>query len=64
VGRVRAAGAWAFSNLVVTLFGDTAAQALSSSGPAGIALAFLVTVLTALLAVGALRVVVAGARRR
>ena len=64
VDRVRAAGAWAFSNLVVSLFGDTAAQALSASGPAGIAVALLVTVLTALLAVGALRMVVAGARRR
>jgi hypothetical protein len=64
VDRVRAAGAWAFSNLVVSLFGDAAAQALSASGPAGIAVALLVTVLTALLAVGALRMVVAGARRR
>jgi hypothetical protein len=64
VDRVRAAGAWAFSDLLASLFGDTAAQALSASGPAGIALALLVTVLTALLAVGALRVVVAGARRR
>ena len=64
VDRVRAAGAWAFSNLVVSLFGDTAAQALSASGPAGVAVALLVTVLTALLAVGALRMVVAGARRR
>ncbi|HET7551730.1 MAG TPA: hypothetical protein VFK04_10570 [Gemmatimonadaceae bacterium] len=64
VDRVRAAGAWAFSNIVVSLFGDAAAQALSASGPAGIAVALLVTVLTALLAVGALRMVVAGARRR
>ena len=64
VDRVRAAGAWAFSNLVVSLFGDAAAQALSASGPAGIAVALLVTVLTALLAVGALGMVVAGARRR
>jgi hypothetical protein len=64
VNRVRAAGAWAFSNLVVSLVGDTTARALSASGPAGIALALLVTVLTALLAVGALRMVVAGARRR
>lgn len=64
VDRVRAAGAWAFSNVVVSLFGDTAAQALSASGPAGIAVALLVTVLTALLAVAALRMVVAGARRR
>jgi hypothetical protein len=62
--RVRAAGAWALSNVVVTLFGDTAAQALSSSGAAGLAVALLVTILTALLAVGALRVVVAGARHR
>jgi hypothetical protein len=64
VDRVRAAGAWALSNLVVSLFGDAAAHALSSSGPAGVAVALLVTVLTALLAVGALRMVVAGARRR
>ncbi|HEY9448966.1 MAG TPA: hypothetical protein VIQ60_04400 [Gemmatimonadaceae bacterium] len=64
VDRVRAAGAWALSNAVVSLFGDTAARALSSSGAAGLAIAVLVTVLTAILAVGALRVVVAGARRR
>ncbi len=64
VDRLRAASAWAFSNLLASLFGDTAAQALSASGPAGIALALLATVLTALLAVGALRMVVAGARRR
>jgi hypothetical protein len=64
VDRVRAAGAWALSNAVVSLFGDTAARALSSSGAAGLAIAILVTVLTAILAVGALRVVVAGARRR
>lgn len=64
VDRVRAAGAWAISNLVVSLFGDATARVLSASGPAGIALALLVTVLTALLAVGALRMVVAGARRR
>lgn len=64
VDRVRAAGAWALSNLAVALFGDTTARALSASGPAGIAVALLVTVLTALLAVGALRMVVAGARRR
>lgn len=64
VDRVRAAGAWALSSLVVSLFGDTAAQALSASGAAGIAVALLVTVLTALLAVGALRMVVVGARRR
>lgn len=62
--RMRAAGSWALSNLVVSLFGDTAARALSSSGAAGVAVALLVTVLTALLAVGALRMVVAGARRR
>lgn len=64
VERVRAAGAWAFSNLVVSLFGDTAGQALSASGPAGIVAVLLITLLTALLAVGALRMVVAGARRR
>ncbi|HEU4586984.1 MAG TPA: hypothetical protein VFR95_14615 [Gemmatimonadaceae bacterium] len=62
--RVRAAGSWALSNVVVTLFGDTAAQALSSSGAAGLAVALLVTILTALLAVGALRMVVASARHR
>jgi hypothetical protein len=62
--RVRAAGAWALSNVVVALFGDTAAQALSSSGAAGLAVGLLVTILTALLAVGALRMVVAGARHR
>ncbi len=62
--RVRAAGTWALSNVVVALFGDTAAQALSSSGAAGVALALLVTILTALLAVGALRTVVASARHR
>lgn len=62
--RVRAAGAWAVSNVAVALFGDTAAQALNSSGAAGLALALLVAILTALLAVGALRVVVAGARHR
>jgi hypothetical protein len=62
--RIRAAGAWALSNVVVALFGDTAAQALSSSGAAGLAVALLVAILTALLAVGALRMVVAGARHR
>jgi hypothetical protein len=62
--RVRAAGGWALSNVVVALFGDTAAQALSSSGAAGLAVGLLVTILTALLAVGALRMVVAGARHR
>jgi hypothetical protein len=62
--RMRAAGSWAFSNLVVSLFGDTAARALSASGAAGVAVALLATVLTALLAVGALRMLVAGARRR
>jgi hypothetical protein len=62
--RVRAAGAWALSNVVVALFGDTAAHALSSRGAAGLAVALLVTILTALLAVGALRMVVAGARHR
>ena len=62
--RVRAAGAWALSNVVVALFGDTAAHALSSSGAAGLAVALLVAILTALLAVGALRMVVTGARHR
>lgn len=62
--RARAAGSWALSNAVVALFGDTAARALSSSGAAGLALALVVTLLTALLAVRGLRMVVAGARHR
>jgi hypothetical protein len=61
----RGAGrAWAFSNLRGYLFGETAAPAICARGPAGIALALLASVLTAFLAVGALRMVVAGARRR
>ena len=64
VDRVRMAGAGALSNIVVSLFGDTAARALTSSGMVGFAVALLVMVLTAIAALGALRVVVAGARRR
>lgn len=62
--RAREAGAWALSNTVTALFGSTAAQALDASGAAGVALALVAVLLTALLAVGALRVVVAGARHR
>ena len=62
--RVREAGTGALSDFVASLFGDTAARALSASGVAGIAVALVVTVLTAVVAAGALRVVVTGARRR
>lgn len=62
--RLRVAATGALSNVVISLFGDTAARALSASGVAGLAVMLLITVLTAILAAGALRVVVAGARRR
>lgn len=62
--RVRVAGTAAISSVVVSLFGDTAARALSASGVAGFALALAIVVLTAILAAGALRAVVVGARRR
>jgi hypothetical protein len=61
--RVREASTGALSNVVVALFGDTAARALSASGVAGFAVAFVVVVLTAIVAAGALRAVVAGTRR-
>ncbi len=64
VGRMQTAGTWALSNAVTTLFGDAAARALDASGAAGVVLAILAVILTALLAVGALRIVVAGARHR
>ncbi|HEY9517434.1 MAG TPA: hypothetical protein VIQ74_17365 [Gemmatimonadaceae bacterium] len=62
--RVRAAGTATLSDVVTSLLGDTAARALSASGTAGLTVALLVAISTAVLAVGALRAVVVGARRR
>lgn len=64
LGRARLASAAALSDVAASIFGDTAARALSASGRAGLAVALLATVFTALLAAGALRAVAAAARRR
>lgn len=62
--RMRAVTVGALSDAGATLFGDAAVRALRAGGTAGVMVALLLLLLSAALAAGALRAIVAGARRR
>ena len=62
--RLRVAAVGAVSDVVASLFGDAAVQALRATGAAGILLSLVVILLTAALAAGALRAVATAGRRR
>lgn len=62
--RLRAAGAAALSDVAAALLGDAAATLLGASGTSGLTVALVAGILTAIMAVGALRAIVAVTRRR
>lgn len=62
--RIRAVTTGALSNVVASLFGDTAVHALRSTGAMGVWIALTVLLLATAFAARALRAVVGGAGRR
>lgn len=64
LGRVRATLVDLLSDSAAALFGDATVRVLRANGPVGVLVAAAVLLLSAALAAGALRAMVAGARRR